>query len=192
MRRLCHCEWNWQGNWQSVNHIPGIHDNGPRDHGRVTSDFNSVYSNQHMTFDPIRDGPLGAASPKNYRCVYLTIMHLYSNFKTNPSRNVASRAHTRQQSKYDLWPCKRRTTRASITKNYRRVEFTKIHLHRKFESNPSRNGAARVHTKMWRGGGTLLNPKYPPAVSCRGIQLVHLYRSTEKKNSAQICTETKK
>ena len=33
MRRLCHREWNWQGNWQSVNHIPGICDNGPRDHG---------------------------------------------------------------------------------------------------------------------------------------------------------------
>ena len=33
MRRLCHREWNWQGNWQSVNHILGIHDNGPRDHG---------------------------------------------------------------------------------------------------------------------------------------------------------------
>ena len=33
MRRLCRREWNWQANWQSVNHIPGIHDNGPRDHG---------------------------------------------------------------------------------------------------------------------------------------------------------------
>ena len=33
MRRLCHREWNDQRNWQSVNHIPGIHDNGPRDHG---------------------------------------------------------------------------------------------------------------------------------------------------------------
>ena len=29
MRRLCHREWNWQ----SVNHIPRIYDNGPRDHG---------------------------------------------------------------------------------------------------------------------------------------------------------------
>ena len=29
MRRLCHRELNWQ----SVNHIPGIYDNGPRDHG---------------------------------------------------------------------------------------------------------------------------------------------------------------
>ena len=33
MRRLCHRKWNWQGNWQSVNHIPGIYDNGLRDHG---------------------------------------------------------------------------------------------------------------------------------------------------------------
>ena len=37
----CRREWNWQANWQSVNHIPGIHDNGTRDHGYVTSDFNS-------------------------------------------------------------------------------------------------------------------------------------------------------
>ena len=29
MRTLCHRQWNWQ----SVNHIPGIHDNGPCDHG---------------------------------------------------------------------------------------------------------------------------------------------------------------
>ena len=29
MRRLCHREWNWQ----SVNHIPGIYDNGSHDHG---------------------------------------------------------------------------------------------------------------------------------------------------------------
>ena len=81
---------------------------------------------------------------------------------------MASRAHTRQQPKYDLWPYKRRTTGGSITKNYRRVEFTKIHLHRMFESNPSRNGAARTHTKMWRGGGTLLNPKYPRQYSAGG------------------------
>ena len=26
----CHRVWNWQ----SVNHIPGVHDNGPRDHDR--------------------------------------------------------------------------------------------------------------------------------------------------------------
>ena len=33
MRRLCHRQWNGQWYWQSVNHIPRIYDNGPRDHG---------------------------------------------------------------------------------------------------------------------------------------------------------------
>ena len=113
---------------------------------------------------PYKRHTTGGSITENYTCVHLTMMDLLPKSERDPSRNVASRAHTRQQSKYDLWPCKRRTTGAS-----------KIQFHRKFESNPSRNGAARARTKMWRGGhggagGTLLNPKYPPAVSCRGIQ----------------------
>ena len=106
---------------------------------------------------------------KNYRCVDLTVMHICEKFERNPSRNVACRAHTRFPPKYDLWPYKRRDTGGSITENNRRVNFTKIHLHTKFERNPSRNAAVRAHTRMWRGGGvTLLNPKYPPAVPAGG------------------------
>ena len=33
MRRLCRREWNWQWNWRCMNHIHGIYDNGPHDHG---------------------------------------------------------------------------------------------------------------------------------------------------------------
>ena len=75
---------------------------------------------------------------KNYRCVDLTVMHICENFERNPSRNVACRVHTRFPTKYDLWPYKRRNTGGSITKNNRRVDFFKIHLHTKFERNPSR------------------------------------------------------
>ena len=112
----------------------------------------------------------------------MTMMHICTKFERNPSRNVACRAHTRFPPKYDLWPYKRRNTRGSITKNNRRVDFTKIYLHTKFERNPSRNAAVRAHTRMWRGGGsgiTLLNPKYPPAVTCREIQLILATRDTQ-------------
>ena len=129
--------------------------------------------NQNKTFDPIKDGTPGGSITKKYRCVDLTMMHICTKFERNPSRNVACRAHTRFPPKYDLWPYKRRNTGGSITKNYRRVDFTKIHLHTKFERNLSRNAAVRVHTRMWRGGGgrsgvMLLNPKHPPAVPARG------------------------
>ena len=65
-------------------------------------------------------------------------MHICTKFERNPSRNVACRVHTRFPTKYDLWPYKRRNTGGSITKNNRRVDFIKIHLHTKFERNPSR------------------------------------------------------
>ena len=87
---------------------------------------------------------------QNYRCVDLTMMHICTIFERNPSRNVACSAHTRFPPKYDPWPYKRRNTRGSITKNNRRVDFTKIYLHTKFERNPSRNAAVRAHTRMWR------------------------------------------
>ena len=51
--------------------------------------------------------------------------------------------------KYNLWPYKRRNTAGSITKNNRHVDFTKIHIHTKFETNQSRNAAVRVYTRMW-------------------------------------------
>ena len=46
MRRLCHREWNWQGNWQSVNHIPRIYDNGPRDQGVWRLTLTAYYRGQ--------------------------------------------------------------------------------------------------------------------------------------------------
>ena len=120
---------------------------------------------------------------KNYRCVDLTVMHICEKFERNPSRNVACRAHTRFPTKYDIWPYKRRNTGGSITKNNRRVDYTTIHLHSKFERNPSGNAAVRAHTRMWRssggrgGGVTLLNPKYPPAVPAGGYNYCYLNRA---------------
>ena len=59
----------------------------------------------------------------------------------------AERSHFHQNMSFD--PYKRRNTGGSMTKNKRRVDFTKIHLHTKFERNPSRNAAVRVHKRMW-------------------------------------------
>ena len=54
--------------------------------------------------------------------------------------------HTQEcQSKYDLWPYKRSNTGGSITKNYRCVDLTMMHICTKFERNPSRNVACRAH-----------------------------------------------
>ena len=61
---------------------------------------------------------------------------------------MACRAHKRFPPKYDLWPYKRRNTRGSITKKNKRVDFTEIHLHPKYERNPSRNAADRAHTRF--------------------------------------------
>ena len=49
---------------------------------------------QNMTFDPIKDGTLGAALPK-IRHVDFTKIHLHTKYERNPSRNAAVRAHTR-------------------------------------------------------------------------------------------------
>ena len=123
---------------------------------------------------PYKRRNTGGSITKNYRCVDLTTMHICTKFERNRSRNVACRAHTRFPPIYDLWPYKRRNTGGSITKNNKPVDFTKIHLHTKFERNPSRKAAVRAHTRMWRGGRgrgggvTLLNPKYPPAVPAGG------------------------
>ena len=118
---------------------------------------------------PYKRRNTGGSLSKTYRCVDLTMKHICTKFERNTSRTVACRARTTFPPKYDLWPYKRRKTGGSITKNNRRVDFTKIHLHTKFERNPSRNAAVRAHTRMWRGGGvTLLNSK----VSCRGYNYI--------------------
>ena len=75
----------------------------------------------------------------------LTMMHICTKFERNPSRNVACRAHTFPP-KYDLWPYKRRNTGGSITKTYRCVDLTMMHICTQFERNPSRNVACRAHT----------------------------------------------
>ena len=98
---------------------------------------------------PYKRQNTGGSITKNYRSVDLTMMHICTKLERNPSRNVACRAHKRFPPKYDLWPYKRRNTGGSITKNNRHVEFTMIHLHTKFERNPSRNAAVRAHIRMW-------------------------------------------
>ena len=50
-----------------------------------------THFHQNMTFDPIKDGTLGAA----LRRVDFTKIHLHTKFERNPSRNAAVRAHTR-------------------------------------------------------------------------------------------------
>ena len=128
---------------------------------------------------PYKRRNTGGSITKNYSCVDLTMMHICKKFERNPSRNVACRAHTRFPPKYDIWPYKRRNTGGSITKNYRRVDFTKIHLHTKFERNTSRNAAVRAHTRLWRGGGgggrrwrrNAAESKASSGSICRGIQL---------------------
>ena len=50
--------------------------------------------------------------------------------------------------KYGLWPYKRRNTGGSITKNYRCVELSMMHICTNFERNPSRNVACRAHTRF--------------------------------------------
>ena len=47
--------------------------------------------------------------------------------------------------KYDLWPYKRWNTGGSITKNYRCIDLTLMHICTKFERKPSRNVACRAH-----------------------------------------------
>ena len=81
--------------------------------------------------------------------VELTKIHLHTKFERNPYRNADERAHTRMSTKNDLWSYKRRNTGGSNTKRPGRVDFTKIHHHTKFERNPYRNAAVRVHTNMW-------------------------------------------
>ena len=116
---------------------------------------------------PYKRQNTGGSITKNYRRVDLAMMHICTKFLRNPSRNVACRVHVRFPPKYDLWPYKRWNTGGSITKNNRSVDFTKIQLHTKFDRNPSRNAAVRAHTRMWRGGVMLLNPKYPQPTSAR-------------------------
>ena len=53
----------------------------------------TINFHQNMTFDPIKDGTLGAASPN--KRVDFTKIHLHTKYERNPSRNAAVRAHTR-------------------------------------------------------------------------------------------------
>ena len=98
---------------------------------------------------PYKRRNTGGSITKTYRCVDLTMMHICEKIERNPSRNVACRAHTKFPPKYDLWPYKSLNTGGSITKNSKCVDFTKIHLHTKFERNPSRNAAVSAHTRIW-------------------------------------------
>ena len=100
-------------------------------------------------------------------------MHICSKFERNLSRNVACRAHNIFPPKYDLWPYKRRNTGGSITKNIRRVDFTKIHLHKKYERNPSKNAVVRAHTSFHQ------NDLWPYKRRNIGGSITKNYRSVE-------------
>ena len=91
-----------------------------------TKDFH-----QNMTFDPIRDETLGAASPKTTSVLVFTKIHL-----------------TRMWTNIWFWPYKRWNTEGSITQNYRCVDLSMMHICKKFERNPSRNVACRAHNKF--------------------------------------------
>ena len=97
---------------------------------------------------PYKRRNTGGSITKNYGCVDLTMMHICENFERNPIKKCACRAHTFPP-KYDIWPYKRLNTEGSITKNNRCVDFTKIHLHTKFERNPSRNAALLERTQEY-------------------------------------------
>ena len=107
---------------------------------------------------PYKRRNTGGSITKNYRCVELTMMHICPKFERNPSINVACRAHTTFPPKYDLWPYKRRNAGGSITKKNRRVDFTKIHLHTKYERNPSSNAAVRAQTRNFNQSVTPVCP----------------------------------
>ena len=156
--------------------------------------------NQNRTFDPIKDGTLGAASPKpigvyiwlwctsvqnlkeirqemwpaecthfhqnndlwpykrrntggsitkTYRCVDLTMMHICEKIKEIHQEMWPAERTQNFDQNMTSDPIKRLNTGGSITKNKKCVDFTKIHLHTKFERTPSRNAAVRAHTRMW-------------------------------------------
>ena len=84
----------------------------------------TMTNENYLTWDPIKNGILKAASPKTIvLSVYFTMMHLRTKFEEK-KRNVSCRPHTRHQPKYDLWPYKRRNTGGSITKYNRFVDLT--------------------------------------------------------------------
>ena len=86
---------------------------------------------------------------KNNVCLQLPIIHIHTKFEKNPYRNTASRVETRTPTKCDLWPYISRNTGGSNTKNNRCLGCPMIHLHSKFEINPSRNEEVIVYTSIY-------------------------------------------
>ena len=107
---------------------------------RAQGDFH-----QHMTFDPIKDGTLGAASPTTIGVEILTRYTSIQNLKEIRQEMQLLERTQECEPKYDLWPYKRRNTGGSITKNYMCVDVTMMHVCPKFEINPSWNVACRGH-----------------------------------------------
>ena len=141
---------------------------------------------------PYKRWNTGGSITKNYRCVDLTMMHICTKFERNSSRNVACRAHTFPP-KYDLWPYKRRNTRGSITKTYRCVDLTMMHICEKIERNPSRNVACRAHTNMTfdpikdnTGGSITKNNK------CVDFTKIHLHTKFERNPSRNAAVRAHK
>ena len=90
----------------------------------------------------------GGSITKTYRCVDLTMMNICEKNLKEIHQEMWPTERTKLPPKYDIWPYKRLNTGCSITKNNKCVDFTKIHLHTKFERNPSRNAVVRAHTRI--------------------------------------------
>ena len=141
---------------------------------------------------PYKRWNTGGIITPNYMCVDSTMMHICTKFERNPSRNVACRAHTIFPPKYDLWPYKRWNTGGIITQNYMCVDLTMMHICTKFERNPSRNVACRVHTifppkydlwpyKRWNTGG-IITQNY----MCVDLTMMHICTKFERNPSRNV------
>ena len=108
-----------------------------------TQDFH-----QNMTFDPMRLNT-GGSIVKNNKRVDFTKIHLHTKFGKKICQEMQLLECTQEcEPKYDFSPYKRRNTEGSITKNYRWVDLSMMHICTKFERNPSRNVACRAHNKF--------------------------------------------
>ena len=97
---------------------------------------------------PYKRRNTGGSITKNNRCVDFTKIHLHKTLKEIRQEMQLLECTQECEQKYDLWPYKRRNTEGSITKNYRCVDLTMMHICTKFERNPSTNVACKAHNKF--------------------------------------------
>ena len=117
---------------------------------KIGLEFNKLYSKIYK-YDlwPYKRRNNEGSITKDNVCLQLPIIHIHTKFEKNPYRNTASRVETRTPTKCDLWPYISRNTGGSNTKNNRCLGCPMIHLHSKFEINPSRNEEVIVYTSIY-------------------------------------------